>query len=236
MSRRAVVLDWTIPVVLLALLTIPFFTTNIDMRIARHFYVHGQGFPIGAEPLWRWLKHEGAIPPIVVSFIALIAFIVSYFSAGVRPHRRAALFLVLAMALGPGLIVNDVFKDNWGRPRPRDVIELGGTRDYVPPLVMSPRGNGASFMSGHAATAFYLMTPYFLFRRRSRARAFAFFFGGLAYGALMGYARIAQGAHFLSDIVWSLGIVYLTALTLFYLIHPNDVPVGLPTDVLKRPA
>jgi membrane-associated PAP2 superfamily phosphatase len=34
---------------------------------------------------------------------------------------------------------------------------------------------------------------------------------------MMGYARISQGAHFLSDVLWSLGIVYLTGLALFYL-------------------
>jgi membrane-associated PAP2 superfamily phosphatase len=33
---------------------------------------------------------------------------------------------------------------------------------------------------------------------------------------MMGYARMAQGAHFLSDIVWALGVVYLSALAVFY--------------------
>ena len=219
MSRRAIFLDWTIPIVLLALFTVPFFTTDIDMRISRHFYVPGVGYPVGAKPVWHWFKYFGAIPPLVVSISALGVFIGSFIGPRMRAMRRGALFLVLAMALGPGLITNDVFKDHWGRPRPRDVVALGGSRDYVPPLVMSPRENGSSFASGHAATAFYLLTPYFLLRRRSRAKAALVFALGLTYGALMGYARVAQGAHFLSDVVWSLGIVYVSALTVYYVLR-----------------
>jgi membrane-associated PAP2 superfamily phosphatase len=46
---------------------------------------------------------------------------------------------------------------------------------------------------------------------------------GLVYGFLVGYARIAQGAHFLSDVIWALGIVYFTAVSLFYLLRLQRV-------------
>lgn len=218
MSRalRRAFLDWTIPVLLLATLTIPFFRSDVDMRIARHFYVPGAGFPVGAEPLWRALKYYGVIPAWLVSIGALGVWIASFARPRLRSMRRGAIFLVLVMAIGPGLIVNGVFKAHWGRPRPRDMVELGGTRAYVAPLVKGPRENGGSFCSGHAATAFYLLTPYFLLRRRSRWNAAAVLVCGLAYGSMMGYARMAQGAHFLSDIVWALGVVYLSALAVFY--------------------
>ena len=41
---------------------------------------------------------------------------------------RAAVFLVLSLLLGPGLLVNVILKDNWGRPRPGSVVEFGGTQ------------------------------------------------------------------------------------------------------------
>jgi len=61
-----------------------------------------------------------------------------------------------------------------------------------------------------------VFAPYLLFLKRSRAKAAAVLAVGIGYGSLMGYARIAQGAHFLSDIVWSFGIVYLTTHAVFY--------------------
>jgi membrane-associated PAP2 superfamily phosphatase len=218
MSRetRAAVLDWGIPIILLVAMTIPFYRTDVDVRIARHFYVPGEGFPVGARPLWHWMKHYGMIPPLTLAVGGLVVFLLSLAMPRLRRARRIALFLALVMLTGPGLIVNDVFKDHWGRPRPRDLVELGGTREYVPPLVMSPREYGASFCSGHTAVAAYLFAPYLLFLKRSRAKAAAVLAVGVAYGSLMGYARIAQGAHFLSDIVWSFGIVYLTAHAVFY--------------------
>ncbi|HET6462204.1 MAG TPA: phosphatase PAP2 family protein, partial [Candidatus Krumholzibacteria bacterium] len=200
------------------------FRTDLDVRIARHFYVPGEGFPVGAQPLWHWMKHYGTILPLTVAFGGLGVFLFSFGMPQLRRARRGALFLALVMLMGPGLIVNDVFKDHWGRPRPRDLVELGGTREYVPPLVMSPRENGASFCSGHTAVAAYLFTPYLLFLRRSRAKAAAVLAAGVAYGSLMGYARIAQGAHFLSDIVWSFGVVYLTAHAVFYALRLHRSP------------
>jgi membrane-associated PAP2 superfamily phosphatase len=88
----------------------------------------------------------------------------------------------------------------------------------VAPWIKRPSQNGQSFPSGHAATAFYLLTPFFIFRRHARARAVGFLVLGLSYGALMGYARMVQGDHFASDVLWSLGFVYLTGLALSYLI------------------
>lgn len=215
-STRGMVIDWAIPVVLLVVFTIPFFRTDLDVRVSRHFYVAGEGFPVGAEPVWHWFKHYGVIPPWILACSALVVFVGSFIRRRLRPWRRGAAFLVLVMLIGPGLVVNDVFKEHWGRPRPRDLTEFGGTRDYVPPAVDGPRENGGSFASGHAATAFYLLTPYFLLRRRSRTKAALVLVCGLTYGALMGYARIAQGAHFLSDVLWALGIVYLVAIALYY--------------------
>ncbi len=215
MTRR-LVLDLVIPILLLAAITAVFFRTDLDVRIARHFYVPGEGFPVGARPLWHWLKHYGMIPPLTLAIGGLIVFLLSFALPRLRRARRVALFLALVMLAGPGLIVNDVFKEHWGRPRPRDLVELGGSREYVPPLVMSPREHGASFCSGHTAVAAFLFAPYLVFLKRSRAKATAVLAVGVGYGALMGYARIAQGAHFLSDVVWSFGIVYLTAHAVFY--------------------
>jgi membrane-associated PAP2 superfamily phosphatase len=43
------------------------------------------------------------------------------------------------------------------------------------------------------------------------------FAGGILYGILMGVARISQGGHFASDILWAWGVVHLTAVALYYL-------------------
>lgn len=222
-AARTAILDWTIPAVLLVALSVPFWTSDLDVRVARPFYVPDAGWPVGGEPLWRFLKHYGVVPAWIIAVGALAVWIASFFKPALRSARRAAMFLVFVMVIGPGVLVNDVFKEQWGRPRPRDLVEFGGQRDYVAPLIKSPRDHGGSFASGHAATGFYLLVPYFLLRRHRPARAAVVFAAGIVYGGLVGYARIAQGAHFLSDVLWALGIVYLTAVAFFYLFRLHRI-------------
>jgi membrane-associated PAP2 superfamily phosphatase len=38
----------------------------------------------------------------------------------------------------------------------------------------------------------------------------------------VGAARVLQGAHFVSDVVWSAGVVYITALVLSRLLRLDD--------------
>jgi hypothetical protein len=49
-------------------------------------------------------------------------------------------------------------------------------------------------------------------RRRRRRAAWAFLAAGVAWGGLMGAARMMAGGHFLSDVVWSAGMTWLVAL------------------------
>ena len=234
--RHRTILDWTIPIVLLVALSVPFWTGDLDLRVAARYYEAGEGWPRGGEPPWSHLYHYGVIPAWIVALSALGVFVASFRRTGLRRHRRGAIFLVLVMAIGPGVVVNDVYKENWGRPRPKDLTVFGGEREYVEPLVKSPRENGNSFASGHAATGFYLLTPYFLLRRRAKWRSAGVLALGLAYGSLVGLARMIQGAHFLSDVLWALGFVYLTGLALFYLLRLDHERVARSAGRNSAPA
>ena len=107
-----------------------------------------------------------------------------------------------SMALGPGLLANTVFKDHWGRARPAQIEAFGGSHHFTPaPLPAAQCARNCSFVSGHAALGFSLVAFAFLLppgRRRHRGIAAA-----LGFGALVGLVRIAQGGHFLSDVVYA---------------------------------
>jgi len=73
-------------------------------------------------------------------------------------------FLILSVLIGPGLIINAVFKDHWDRPRPGDVVEFGGMLQCTPaPL----RGeSGESFPCGHCSVGFLFASGWWLWKRR----------------------------------------------------------------------
>jgi lipid A 4'-phosphatase len=132
-----------------------------------------------------------------------------------------AAFLLLSLALGPGLLVNAVLKEHWGRARPAQVTEFAGSQHFTPALIPADQcARNCSFPAGHPAIGFYLVSFAFLVRdpRRRRIAEGA----AIAAGALFGVARMAQGGHFLSDVVFSGLLVYATSWLLYRTIVVHD--------------
>jgi membrane-associated PAP2 superfamily phosphatase len=215
-KRSTVALDWAIPLVILAGATALFWTTDVDLALERLFWDPLTGWAHKDDQPWHALYKLGVIPAWVVSLSALAILLASRWNRRAARQRRICAFLVLVMIVGPGLVVNEVFKKHWGRPRPLDVYEFAGDREFVPVWIKSPPGNGNAFASGHASTGFYLFAPYFFLRNRRKKWALFFLSLGLSYGFLVGLARMIQGAHFASDVVWAGGFVYLTSLIFYY--------------------
>jgi len=116
-------------------------------------------------------------------------------------------------------------KDYWGRPRPIQIREFVGQWEYRQVLSAGTPGKGKSFPCGHATMGFIFLSLCFL-RRRSRAVAASGLIAGIGLGGVVSAGRVVQGAHFLSDAVWSLGIVIIVSAALYYLILriPEDRP------------
>jgi hypothetical protein len=131
---------------------------------------------------------------------------------------RPALLLFLTLVIGPGLLVNAVFKNHWGRPRPNHIVEFGGTLDYLPPLAKGVPGQGKSFPSGHASVGFLYGSLWWYWRDRNRRLALASLTTGIVLGCTLGLARIVAGNHFLSDIMWSAVMVLGAAGVIEYLL------------------
>jgi lipid A 4'-phosphatase len=110
-------------------------------------------------------------------------------------------FLVAALAAGPGLVANVVLKDNWGRARPREIVEFGGAKQFTPPLLPAHECvKNCAFVSGEASSVFVPFFALALLVPHYRAALIA---GGIAAGLIAGIIRMSQGAHFLSDIVFA---------------------------------
>ena len=204
---------WAVPTgiaVALALATLFLRTSDLELDVQRLFYSETRG-------RWPWKNHAlphslytyGTYPAALVGLVSFFALVASFAWKRARAWRAEAAFYLLVLALGPGLIVNTVFKQNWGRPRPHYTEEFGGERVYVPALTKGEKG--ASFPSGHSSMGFFMFTPYFRWRHTRKRRAWTFLALGLGMGASIGLARMVQGMHYLSDVVWSCGIVALVA-------------------------
>ena len=197
---------------------------GVDLAATRLFYDPAHGFPLTD---WAPLQFVRAAIPWLTGLIILVCVVGAVWLAVKRRplwrlDRRALVFIVAATALGPGLLANTVLKDHWGRARPFQTQEFGGTRQFTPaPLPASQCERNCSFVSGHAALGFSLVSFALLWpvgRRRRIAIAAA-----LGFGAVVGLGRIAAGHHFLSDVVYAGLIVFATGWLLYQAIVVRDV-------------
>lgn len=222
MSRTTrIAFDWIVPVTILVAATMVLRSTTIDIDLEQGFY-RGGWYRADDQP-WSFLYHYGVVPAWIVAVGSLVLLVASKWKPALAARRRMFLYLVLVMVVGPGLVVNTAFKEHWGRPRPMDLPRFGGDHAFVTVWDKGDPDRGQSFPSGHAATGFYFFALYFALRGRSRWAWFWLAFA-LALGSAMGAARMIQGKHFLSDVVWSAGFAYLVAVGLFYTLRPPAAP------------
>ena len=187
---------------------------GIDLWAAGLFYAPGHGFVLSDWPPFRLL--HAASPYLVAAVIVAGAAMLA-----VRRWRRSGVFVLLALAIGPGLVVNVLFKDHWGRARPAQIAAFGGDKRFTPVFVPSDQcGSNCAFPAGDPAVGFSLVSFGFLVAAPRRRRAAIG--GALALGALMGVARMAQGAHFLSDVIASGFLVFAASWALYRWIVVGD--------------
>jgi len=202
---------------ILVLTIISFF--GIDIKVSKMLY--------DTSPqcqLWFWLYKYGNILPNLCGISSGILLIFSFLpwnlSSTIKVARKKLLFVLLLFIIAPGIIVQ-TSKVTWGRPRPIETKEFGGQYEFRTPFspnieLFGNRTDGNSFPSGHAANGFFMMFPFYVLRKR---KALILGSVGIIYGAVMSLSRIIQGGHFLSDVVTSLFIVYITAEVLKLLLY-----------------
>jgi lipid A 4'-phosphatase len=194
---------------------------GFDLAVSRLFYIPGQGFPIDRLPLAIELRQAVWLLSdlmIAASAIGLVAALLGWTLS--RISRRDWIFILSLYVIGPGLIVNVVLKNYWGRARPANVTAFGGERTFTPALWVADQcERNCSFVSGEgaASVAFAISAVFLLTRLRPTIGEVAFRLGTIAalgVGLLGPALRVMAGRHFLSDIIFAALIVFGVALAL----------------------
>lgn len=205
---------------------------QVDLWVSGLFFRPGRGFVLRDWPPAAFVHH--LVPWLAAAIVLILAVAAAWLFLMKQPlwrfDRKALVFVALSTALGPGVLANTVLKDHWGRARPEQVQAFGGAREFTPaPLPATQCPRNCAFVSGDAAlgfsfVAFALLLPPGTTRRRAAAAA-------LAFGGFLGLVRIAQGGHFLSDVVWAGLVVFGAAAILRWWVVDRD---GLASPAAMR--
>ena len=199
---------------------------GLDLWVSGLFFASKTGFDGFASGTWNQLR----LAIWRVSEIVLALSILAYLAQRIAPFpllratRHLSGFAAALYLLGPGLLVDVLLKPLWGRARPAQVTDFGGSLAFTPPHVLSHQcTSNCSFVAGEMAGAVALAVVLFLVVDRMKGRI-TLSQQRIAQGLILlvplfvGVQRIAAGRHFLSDVLLSTIFVLLCAVLLKVLI------------------
>src|SRR5262245_24310420 len=133
---------------------------QVDLAASGAFYAPGHGFSAARDNLLVAFRDSVDVP-VALAVCVLVGSVGVRLARPERPSPIApnrVLFLLWSLALGPGLLVNLILKDHWGRPRPSMIAAFGGGSPYVPVWEISDFcARNCSFVAGEASTAAWLV-------------------------------------------------------------------------------
>ena len=194
---------------------------RLDLEISALFFdPNAHAWTAGGDAWAQHARHAASWLIALVAAPAVFAVLGKLLWPGVRMliGGRAALVLLISLALGPGIFANTILKDHWGRYRPSSLTQFGGP-DAPFTAWWDPRGDcrgNCSFIAGEPSAAFWTLAPAAFAPPQWRVLAYG---AAFAFGAAVGLLRIAGGGHFFTDVVFAGVFIFLLIWTLHGLIY-----------------
>lgn len=193
---------------------------NYDLEVSRSFTGDNSRFDLRSDDFLSRFR-QGVIFLIFFFYVLVIGgWIDAYFHQkkvlGHEWHRWS--FLGTAAMIGPVLIVNVIFKGNWGRARPQFLEEFGGSLEFSPFWQWSDQcRDNCSFPSGEvSAIAMVFLSIAFLLPRSVR---YVVYYVGLICTVVIAWKRIALGSHFLSDTLMSVSFMCICVAAVYWFMY-----------------
>lgn len=198
---------------------------EVDFAASGLFHAGDAGFWAQNDPFLRDVRHLGPFFVRLIAIACVGVLLLKLLLPGRPPvlPLRQPVFLLSTLILGPGVLVNLILKNNWGRPRPRAVEAFGGDLPYQPVWKISDYcDSNCSFVSGEASAGMWLVSVAFLVPAAWRKAVLAFL---LPLCLILSVNRVAFGGHFFSDTLISWGLTLLLVLAVYRLLYQIDPPL-----------
>lgn len=198
--------------------------TNWDIRLSDLFYDKQlQVFPLtGYELLSLWMHERLKWVMVVIALTCLGLSIVGAYFSPLKRHRKSLLWVFVGMVISTSAVA--ILKHYNQHACPWDLTLYGGHLPLLALFESLPAGveAGQCFPAGHPSGGFALMAFYFAFMVTKPRFAQAMLAVGLMMGLIMGGVQIIRGAHFLSHVLWSGWVVWMTLMIMRCLWSANQ--------------
>ena len=187
---------------------------EVDLWLMQGVYSAEDGFWLAGTRLEDlYDTGRGYLFPAIGVFILAASVLALIRRPVLRLGRRRLLVIWITLLGVVGLIDNAIFKNGFGRPRPKDVTVFGGEMPFHPPWL--PGGacpTNCSFPSGDVGYAF-IVVALALAARLGSPRIAAVTIA-VAFGLFVAVMRVLTGDHFPSDALFGALLTVLSVLLL----------------------
>ena len=212
---------WTLAFALFMMLIYP--TFDLDFHLSNLFFdAQQQRFTLRGHPILNVWLHTGIKWVMVcVALVSLALAISAHWLVKLKPYQSALFWVFIGLVLSTSAVA--ILKHDSMHACPWDLTIYGGDSPFFDLFKNPPAGtkSGGCFPAGHPSGGFALIAFYFAFRRYRARFAGAMLWLGILMGLAMGLVQIIRGAHFLSHVLWSGWVVWLTLLLLYGLWTPK---------------
>gem|GEM_PF-3048618 len=220
MARKTEVLCFFVIAIAVFIVCLLVFMNNLslDMDTTHRFFDEEGHFGYNDYPWVNLLRR--------FIYFLLVGFYVAAVFCGLHAWKTLApvwgftwdkwLYLFSASMIGPVMLVNVTLKGNWGRARPRDIADFGGTDNHFTHFWVwaDQCRDNCSFTSGEVAgVAMFIVSLAFLLGMRNKILVLV---AGSVICVTTAWLRIAIGAHFLSDTIMAVVLMTITACLIYY--------------------
>lgn len=192
---------------------------SADIAVSRYFLLADGSFWLSSSVFAEEVRIPIWLASVALALLSALMLCASLLRGALaKTSWRLWAFITTTYLLGPGLLVNAILKQNWGRARPVTIIDFGGDKLFTPPFEIAGQcARNCSFVSGEAASAAVMVIVLAICFGGSIAQKWrpAGYIGLGGLFILASGLRVASGRHFLSDVLFA-GLFMLIIARLAY--------------------
>ena len=193
---------------------------QLDLRVSEIFFDPADGFIIEGHPVTEALRQIIWNLGILLCLCAVVGTALGTVGRTMLLPARVWGFILTLYILGPGVMVELLTKPLWGRARPAQIVDFGGSLPVsFPNEFVDVCTRNCSFVSGEVSGATVTALAFLFVRSHLRQRlpakaAACLLFVALCLPPTVALQRVASGRHFLSDTVFAVLFTLALALAL----------------------
>jgi lipid A 4'-phosphatase len=175
---------------------------TLDIYVSSLFYHDNSQFLLQNYDLASVVFRKILLPTLII-YVFVLPVVgkiipIEFLFFNYKFSLKEIFFIWLSGIFTLGLVVNFFLKNLWGRSRPNDIFQFGGSDMFTPWYIVGENCiSNCSFVSGDASVGFFLILFYFITKK------IIYCYLALFFGTIIGFIRIIAGGHFLSDVIFS---------------------------------